>query len=258
VVLRADGSEKWRPARIAVVEPFGDATQQYRRLAFRVRELADAREARSIVVTSAQSGDGKTTTSCNLAVQLVRLDRALRVVLVDLDLRRGSIAAAFGIEVPVSVNAVLRGERSVEEAILDTDIPGLSILALSRVAEDPESLLAQSSLSAMIRELEREYDFVLIDTPPVLAVSDVQVILRHTSAGLFVARAGQTPVKAIRRALEHLPARKMLGSFLNSRPKPSGLTGYSYYGYGYGAPSEAEAAEGAADPREHESVLDVR
>jgi len=191
--------------------------------------LADARNARSIVVTSAQMGDGKTTTICNLAVQLARLDQALRVVLVDLDLRRSSVASAMGIQVDVPVDAVLRGEHPVGDAIIETDVPGLSVLALNQLTPNVEWLLANANLHTMIRELESRFNFVLIDTPPLLAVTDAQIILRHAAAGLFVARAGATRVKSIRRAIELLPTRKLLGSFLNADPTARQASDYPYY-----------------------------
>ena len=179
-------------------------------------------------VTSARPLDGKTTTACNLAIQLARIDQALSVILVDLDLRRASIAAAFGLDPDVPLDAVLRGEKSLSDAIFETDLPGLSMLALKDPAPDPEWLLALASLERMIAELERRFDFVIIDSPPVLATSDAQVILRHASAGLFIARMGVSPVKAIRSALEHIPVRKLLGSVLNSSRTQQGLTDYPY------------------------------
>ncbi len=228
-VLKRDGGDTWCPARVTISDPHGSATQQLRRLAFRVRELADARNARSIVVTSAQMGDGKTTTICNLAVQLARLDQALRVVLVDLDLRRSSVASAMGIQVDVPVDAVLRGEHPVGDAIIETDVPGLSVLALNQLTPNVEWLLANANLHTMIRELESRFNFVLIDTPPLLAVTDAQIILRHAAAGLFLARAGATRVKSIRRAIELLPTQKLLGSFLNATPTAQQASDYPYY-----------------------------
>jgi len=219
----------WKVARTALCDPHGDATQQFRRLAFRTRDVADARNARSIVVTSAQMGDGKTTTICNLAVQMARLDRAQRVVLVDLDLRRPSIASALGIQPDVSIDEVLRGERSLDDALFETDVDGLSVVTLRDATEDPESLLSHPNLAKMIHDLEDRFDRVLIDTPPVLAVTDVQLILRHAAAGIFVARAGRTTVKGINRALELLPMKKLLGSFLNASPNKHTRSGYQYY-----------------------------
>jgi len=225
-----------------------------------VRDRADTRLARSIIVTSAEMGDGKTTTACNLAIQLVKLDQALRVVLVDLDLRRASIAAAFGVQVDSSVAEVLRGEQVLDDAILETDIPGLSALILSQPVADPEWLLSNPNLRTMIQDLESRFDFVIIDTPPVLAVSDAQLILRHASAALFVARAGRTPVKAVRRALDHLPAKKLLGSFLNSSPRSDGTGGYAYYGDTPSLPHSEAVAEidVAMSPETAEDVSDVR
>ncbi|MCP4904789.1 MAG: CpsD/CapB family tyrosine-protein kinase [bacterium] len=228
--LRHERDDPAPPARISISNPQGNAAQTARRLAFRVRELADARGARSIVVTSAQQGDGKTTTACNLAIQLAGLDQTLNVVLVDLDLRRPDIASALGVEIETPVDGVLRGDHSVSEAIIETDVTGLSLLALDRGVHDAERLLAHPNLPKMIRDLESRFDLVLLDSPPLLAVTDAQLILRHAAAALFVARAGSTTVRAVRRTVELLPRKKILGSFLNSNPKAQRLTGYDHYG----------------------------
>lgn len=254
LALDREPDPAWKVARTALCDPHGDATQQFRRLAFRTRDLADARDARSIVVTSAQMGDGKTTTICNLAVQLARLDRAQRIVLVDLDLRRPSIASALGIHPEVSVDAVLRGERPLDDALFETDVDGLSVVTLREATEDPESLLSHPNLAKMIHDLEDRFDRVLIDTPPVLAVTDVQLILRHASAGIFVARAGATTVKGIRRALELLPLKKLLGSFLNASPNTHARSGYQYYRE---AP-EAESPSPDATPDDQTDAADAR
>jgi capsular exopolysaccharide synthesis family protein len=265
--LRTDGDPRFSAARITLADPLGPATQQYRRLAFRIRESAEARGARSIVVTSARPLDGKTTTACNLAVQLARLDKALSVILVDLDLRRAGVANSFGFEPEVPVDAVLRGDRRLDDAIVDTDVPGLALLGLSTPAADAETLLALPSLERMIGELSRRFDFVVIDTPPVLATSDAQVILRHADAGIFVARTGKSPVKAVSRALDHIQTRKLLGSVLNASRTQHGLTDYPYYGYGTtGGSSEArgdpnpmrtEATNASPDPGVDGAAPDV-
>ena len=247
--LRRDGSDETAAARVTLSDPLGEATQQYRRIAFRIRELADSRGAHSIVITSAQTQEGKTTTSCNLAIQLARLDQALRVVLVDLDLHRASIAAAFGIEIETPIDAVLTGERSLDEGLFETDVPGLSMLGPNEPTSQSEWLLAHPNLRTMIQDLEDRFDFVIIDTPPVLASSDAQVILRHASAALFIARAGQSPVKAVRRALEHIPTEKLLGSLLNSSPGSPDLSDYPYYGAPAAERGEAPPARAMMERR---------
>lgn len=209
-------SGEWRAARICLTDPQGHSAQQYRRLAIRLRNLANSRQARSIVITSAQAGDGKTTTACNLAIALAMTDHRSRTILVDLDLHRASVSAALGIEPDRPVDAVLRGELKLEQAVLETDLEGLSILATNRHVKDPERLLADPRLAAMIAQLESRFDLVIIDTPPVLATSDAQMILQHAATGLLVVRAGVSAIGAVKRAIDHLPKNKLLASFLNS------------------------------------------
>jgi capsular exopolysaccharide synthesis family protein len=232
VHLLGDRAYKSIPARISVDEPRSHFAQQYRRLAIRLGDLANSRHARSIMITSAQPGDGKTTTACNLAIALAMTDHDRRVALVDLDLHRASIAAALGIRVEIPIDAVLRGECTLEQATMETDVAGLSILAANSPARDAEHLLAQHTLAAMIAKLESRFDWVIIDSPPILATSDAQVILQHASAALLVVRAGASPVRAVHKALGHLPKKKILACFLNSsRTKSQRHDGYYYDDY---------------------------
>ena len=224
--LMADGSDIWRPAQICLSDPQGHFAQQYRRLAIRLRNLAISQHARSIVITSAQAGDGKTTTACNLAIALAMTDHNRRVVLVDLDFHRASIASALGIEVDTPVDAVLRGECTLEQAIMETDVDGLSIVATSGPVREPEVLLAGRSLAAMIAKLESRFDWVIIDTSPILATSDAQVILQHAATALLVVHEGVSQVGALQKALDHLPDKKILASFLNSSRSRSQRYGY--------------------------------
>jgi capsular exopolysaccharide synthesis family protein len=242
--LKEDPKDLLRPARICLDDPQGHFAQEYRRLAIRLRELAKSRHARSIVITSAQAGEGKTTTACNLAIALSTIDHNSRVVLVDLDLHRASIAPALGIQqIDASVEAVLRGECTLEQATIETDVYRLAILAGSCPAKKPELLLARHTLADMIASLERSFDWVIIDTPPVLATSDTQVILQHAATALLVARAGVSPVRAIRRALDHLPRNKVLAGFLNSSRSRNQNSDY-YHDY-HRDPDDPESASQA-------------
>ncbi len=243
VSILEDLAETTDPTRASLREPHSATAQQYRRLALKVSEMAESRRIGSIVVTSAEALDGKTTTSCNLAFQLCRLDQLNRVVLVDLDLHRASVAKGLGLEVPCPLSNVLRGEVDVADALLDTDLPGLSLLLEQEPSFESEFLLAQAHLKTMLRELQKRFDYIIIDTPPVLATSDAQVILRYVDAGLLVARAGQTRTRAIRNAIELVPPRKLLGTVLNSSPKKDQRSYYAYYGQG----SQAQGGQGRDD-----------
>jgi capsular exopolysaccharide synthesis family protein len=177
---------------------------------------------RSIVVTSPLSGDGKTTTSCNLAIASTGLDRSRSVALIELDLRRPSLARCLGLDVKQGIEDVLEGNALLDEAILETNVPGLSILAVRKGRLAPEQLLSSENLRKLIRSLEERFSLLIIDTPPILMVSDALSVADVADGCLLVARAGRSATAGVRSAVEQLPAEKMLGCSLNfsrdSRP----------------------------------------
>lgn len=219
----------YRAQRIAIVDESTPGGAAARRLAQKVKRSAGARGIRSIVVTSSLRGEGKTTTACNLAIALSRLDRSESVVLVDLDLRRPSIARSLGVAPVRSVNDVLERRATLDEALVATDVPGLFILATTRGTAKPESLLASHKLRDLIQALERRFSRVVIDTPPALVVADASGVIEAAGGYLFVASSGNSPTKSIKGALEHLPREKMLGCVLNFAREARTLPTEYYY-----------------------------
>lgn len=202
-----------------------------RRIAQKLKRRAAPRDIRSIVVTSSLRGEGKTTTACNIAIALTRLDRSESVVLVDLDLRRPSVAKSLGLQPVHTINEVLERRASLDDALLVTDVPGLSVLATDRGTSSPEPLLASQNLRSLIEQLERRFSRVIIDTPPALVVADASSAIDAADAYVFVAKAGSTPTRSIKGALEHLPREKVLGCVLNhARDAKAMPTEYYYYG----------------------------
>lgn len=202
-----------------------------RRIAQKVKRRAAPRDIRSIVVTSSLRGEGKTTTACNIAIALTRLDRSESVVLVDLDLRRPSVARSLGLTPVHTVNEVLERRASLDEALIVTDVPGLSVLATDRGTSSPEPLLASQNLRSLIEQLERRFSRVIIDSPPALVVSDASSVIDASDAYVFVAKAGSTPTRSIKGTLEHLPREKVLGCVLNHAQDAKAMpTEYYYYG----------------------------
>jgi capsular exopolysaccharide synthesis family protein len=220
---------KFRAERISLLDPMAPAAASARQLAQQVKRQARHRGMRSIVVTSALSGDGKTTTSCNLAIALTSLDRSRSVVLVELDLRRPSLAECLSLQVRHGVDEVLAKEVSLDEALLRTDVPGLSVLAVRSGTSNPESLLASKSLTDLIRSLDKRFPMIIIDTPPVLSVPDAASVIDVADGCLLVVRAGRSTTASVRSAIEHLPAEKMLGCCLNFARKSKAVASYEYY-----------------------------
>jgi polysaccharide biosynthesis transport protein len=185
-----------------------------------------------IQVTSPVPGDGKSTTASNLAVTIAQSGR--KVVLVDADFRRPRIAKVFGISEERGITSVIQGECSLEEAIQETSVENLSLLSCGPKPGNPAELLSGQEFAATVQQLRDMYDFVILDTPPLLAVSDPACVAGIADGVVLTLR--------LRRNLKPLAARaaQMLGSLeanvvgvvVNG---VSGGTGYGYGGYRYGA-----------------------
>lgn len=216
-------------ARAVLIDQQGPYSAYYRHFALRLGSDLKERNARTVLVTSAVGQDGKTTTACNLTLALASMTAARRVALVELDLRRPTIATALGFGLPeVGVEQVLLGEAPLASACLQCD-DGLDIYPVRIPRDNAHEILADSAIGAMMRDLTRIYDIVVLDTPPVLPVPDVSLILPHVEACITVARAGSTPLSAFRAMLELLPQEKVVGAFLNDAARRKDFAQYDYH-----------------------------
>ncbi len=230
-------------ARVSLLDPSDPGAVAARQLAQQVKRQADMRDLHSIVVTSPLSGDGKTTVSCNLAVALSRLDRSRSIGLLELDLRRPTMARDFGLVLDAGVDDALEGTVSIDEAVRRTDVPGLDIVPVRIPRAAPEPLLASLQLRELIHTLERRYSLLIVDTPPVLAVSDTAAVLEVVDGCILVARAGSCPSKSIQRAMEYIPSDKALGCCLNYARRQRAAVDYDTYTSHPGLDAERAAAE---------------
>ncbi len=188
--------------------------------------------ARVILVTSAQPQEGKSFTAANLAVALA--EGGERVLLVDADLRRSSCHRVFGLEKStVGLSSILYGGLNAEMALLTTGVPNLTFLPAGPTPPGPANLLSSERTRALLQTLRERYPWIIIDSPPVLAVSDAAVLASLVDGVLLIVRAHATPVEAVQLARDSLEAvgARMLGVVLND-VRPSRST-YSYGNYGY-------------------------
>jgi capsular exopolysaccharide synthesis family protein len=190
-----------------------------------------------VIVTSARAGEGKTATCAGLAASLSLA--GLRVVLVDLDLRRPDVHRWIGGHNEFGVADVLLERRSLEHCLQfialgdgeGTDGVGLYFLATGEGIANPSELLGTTRTSRLLESLAKQADIVLLDTPPVLPVADTLVIGRMAAGALLVAEARRTPIPAIREAKDALTRNqtRLLGVVLNKAAQRD-----VGYGYGYG------------------------
>jgi polysaccharide biosynthesis transport protein len=162
------------------------------------------RGAKSLLVSSTAPSEGKTFVSCNLAIALAMTGQ--RVLLVDADLRRPKIHARFGAEHGPGLSDVLVGNVTLAAAIRSTGRPTLDLLPAGTLPPNPPELLGSASFAELMAQAVQDYDWVVLDSPPIRAVTDAAVIAHLANAVIFVAGAEMTDVRGARVALERLSA----------------------------------------------------
>jgi polysaccharide biosynthesis transport protein len=190
--------------------------------------------AKKLLVTSAGSQEGKTTTAVNLAITLAQ--SGLRVLIVDTDMRRPRLHKAFGI--PASSNGLSRailGEVAVLDQVRETGIPNLSLLPCGATPPNPAELLHAERFRRIADELAGAFDRVIFDSPPIGPVTDAAILARMTDGTIIVAKFGETSKDGLTRARRLLVdgGVNVLGCILNDLDLSHG-TKYGYYGAKYG------------------------
>lgn len=200
-------------------------------------------ESQSVLVTSATVGEGKSITSSFLAITAANLSQ-MRVVLVDFDLRRPKIHEYFNVGSRPGMSDIIKGDLKVKSAARDTAIPNLKIISSGISARGAGELIDKADLQAIMQELKFYFDFVVVDSPPVIPVSDPLLIGDHVDGILMVVKAGSTQREVVKRAINLLrnASIRIYGTVLNDLNEV--LPYYykdSYYGYHYSS-SKAKRA----------------
>ena len=191
-----------RPLLSIDEDPQGRHAEAVRRLRTNLMFVDVTTGKHSFVVTSSVPGEGKTTTAVNLAMAMA--DSGRRTLLVDGDLRNPSVARTLGIEGGVGLTTVLLGEAELDDVIQPWGAVGLDVLAAGQVPPNPSELLGSTPMKQLVERLVAEYDFVLIDSPPIGPVIDAVVIERLTGGLLMVVGMDRTRKKDLAAALRQL------------------------------------------------------
>lgn len=176
--------------------------EAYRRVRTNIFSVNFDDSIKIILTTSAEPGEGKSTVVANLAKSIAQTGR--QVVVVDGDLRRPTLHTMFNVPNEVGFSNVLQGEALLQEALQETSTPNISILTSGIIPENPTELLASLQVSALIKQLACDFNYVLVDTPAVLPVVDAAVLAPATDGVLLVVRRAQTSREAVQAALNQL------------------------------------------------------
>jgi capsular exopolysaccharide synthesis family protein len=222
--------------KLDVGEP---AVESYRALRTNVTFVGADRPLQFITITSPSPREGKTTTAVNLAITLAQSGR--RTLLIDGDLRRPQAHRAFGLVHSPGLTDVLVGDSSPREAVRPDIVENLDMLPSGSVPPNPSELLGSDAMHSLIGQLRHDYDYLIMDTPPTLPVTDASIIATTADAAILVVRSGDTEESAAQRALEqlrHVRAR-IAGAVLNAVTHKRDREYTYYYSYGRPAPSRS-------------------
>jgi protein-tyrosine kinase len=232
----ADPETSEEPSRIAeelvsLLDPNSFAADQYRALRHHIEWLRRESGLNVLAVTSPAPGDGKTVTALNLAGALAQSPDA-RVLVVDADLRRPSVVSYLGFDPLRSsgLSDVLTDPAfSFTRSLIRLERFNLTVLPAGRPRPAPYELLNSSRLDALLTEVRGLYDFVLVDTPPIVSLPDCRLIGRSVDGFLLIVTAHKTPRKLVSEALNLLDPAKVVGVVFNGAERPRRHDGYYYY-----------------------------
>lgn len=207
--------------------------------------LSSAQELRVVAVTSASAGEGKTATSVNLSIVMAQLGR--RVLLIDGDLRKPRLHEVFGVTNRSGLVNILAGGEEPDHALTVSAVPNLSLIPSGPIPPNPSELLASDRMRELVRRARTRFDFVVIDTPPVLAVTDATLIGSLADGVVLCLRAGKVLREEARACRDRLLMAevKILGTVLNRHRESGGGGGRRYLQYESYA-SETPRADSAA------------
>jgi capsular exopolysaccharide synthesis family protein len=203
------------------------AAEAFRLLSVRLRQLRRDRNLKKVLITSSIPQEGKSVTSSNLACALASSTQR-KTLLVEGDVRRPSMAGVFGIGAQPGLCELLRGTRSLASSIYRLEPGGIWLLPAGDAPDNPLELLESAKLSVLMEELAALFDWIIIDSPPVLPLADTSVWARLADGVLLVTRQGTTQKRHLQRALEALESKKIIGAVLNSSKNTSDNAYYSY------------------------------
>jgi len=196
------------------------AAEAFRLLGVRLQHLRRDRSLRKILITSSIPQEGKSMVAANLACTLARRTQQ-KVVLLEGDLRRPSLSQEFGLGRHPGLCECLQDERTLAKSIYRLEGPGLWIMPAGSSHGNALELLQSTRLAALMEQLTAWFDWVIIDSPPVLPLADTSVWARAADGILLVTRQGVTEKRHLQRAIEALEKKKLIGALLNSSQSAS-------------------------------------
>ncbi len=218
LIIKNMGDSQVDPRVIAYFDPKALITEQYKILRTNVLSLNKGNPPKVIVITSAIHSEGKTITALNLAMTIAHSTQKPNVLLIDGDLRRGRVTKYLGVDQNIGLSEVLTDKGQASEALFKIDIENLTFMAPGSIPPNPAELLASERMKRLLFDMKSLFDYILIDTPPIVSVTDSGILGSQADGVIMVIQAGRTQRGIVKRATEllHQTHAKLLGHVLTN------------------------------------------
>jgi capsular exopolysaccharide synthesis family protein len=212
---------------VTKTNPKSPISEQYKTIRTNINFSSVDSELRSVMVTSSGPGEGKSTTVANLAV--VFAQEGKKVLLVDADMRKPTTHYTFKVTNTFGLTSVLSKQKELAEVVQQSDVSNLDLLTCGPIPPNPAEMLSSKAMNRFFEEAYVQYDLIIFDTPPILAVTDAQVLANQCDGVILVISSGTTEVDRAVKSKELLETTrtKVLGVVLNNREMKE--TNYYYY-----------------------------
>ncbi len=236
--LELASPSQWRSAQNLIecgqamhLQPRSDVAEAYRTIRTAIYFGLSGAPAKTILITSPSSGDGKTTLASNLAIAIAQAGR--RVLLIDADCWRPAQHEIFGLTEENGLTSVLTQKIKLADAVRKTDVDKLDVLPCGELPSNPAELLESQALLDLLSEASEQYDQILLDSPPVVPITDARILAASCGATILVLRAGKSTRNEADDAFEALSAvgAPVLGVVVNDAIRQSHKKSYQYYRY---------------------------
>lgn len=232
MALRKKNNEKHSHKRklITKYDTKSPVSEQYRTIRTNIQFSSVDQELETIMVTSSGPGEGKSTTAANLAVTFAQQGK--KTLLVDADLRKPTVHYTFNLANTVGLTNILTRQLTLQKAVESGGVPDLDVLTSGPIPPNPSELLGSRSMAELFDEAKKNYEVIFFDTPPLLAVTDAQILANQCDGTILVISSGKTGNEQALKAKELLVSAKakLMGVVLNNKKLEN-----SHYYYYYGA-----------------------
>lgn len=213
-------------------DPKSPISEAYRTIRTNIEFSNLDKEIKTIVVTSSQQNEGKSTVIANLAVSFAGMEDK-KVLVIEGDLRNPTVHRMFNVSNSHGITEILTGQKSFQECVYRTEVQGLDVITCGKIPPNPSEMLASKKMKAFVESLKDYYDYIFIDAPPIGIITDAGIVSTYTDGTILIVASREADIDMVKIAksrLEKVNA-NILGLVLNKFEESS--RSYSYYNYYY-------------------------